>query len=63
MSLEDDVLYWVTWLQDAREAIRRDKCSREDYIAMHKPSAQEDAARAYDAVVSDSWQSDRRKAG
>jgi len=34
---------------DALEAIK-DGCSREDYVAMHKVSAQEAAAQAWDSA-------------
>lgn len=49
-DLEYALLDWSVWIQDSTEAVKRDKCSREDYIAMHKPAARVDAARAYDAV-------------
>lgn len=56
LDLEDALIDWyVVWLPDAKEAAKRDKCPRNDYITMHKPKARVDAARAYDAVQGGAW--------
>lgn len=60
LELEDALIDWyVVWLPDAKEAAKRDKCPRSDYIAMHVHAAQVDAARAYDASEGRSMTEDK----